>query len=43
MPNAPEPGDVAPHLTERERAIGAVILGVALGLVLRLVSRRSSV
>lgn len=30
----------SPHLTERERLIRGTVLGVALGLFLRLVSRR---
>jgi hypothetical protein len=31
-----------PHITERDRAIRAVLLGVALGVFLRFVSRRRS-
>jgi len=45
MPNDPElarPEPAARHLTEGERAVRAWLLGVALGVFLRLVSRRRS-
>jgi len=38
----PEPDDARAHHSERERAIGAIVLGLALGVVLRLLSPRSS-
>jgi hypothetical protein len=42
MPRPPEPDATLPRPSERERAAGAIVLGLALGVALRLLSRRSS-
>jgi hypothetical protein len=42
MSSPPEPDDTRAHPSERERAIGALVVGLVLGVVLRLLSPRSS-
>jgi hypothetical protein len=45
MPNGPDDAraDTERHLSERERAVRAALLGLALGVFLRLVSRGRTV